>query len=732
MGLRDWWQDDPETLERDAKMAAAADAAFDREFAAAAEAGQLPPGWSTADLYELRRERQAAELATARALAQEPRPVDMERDLGPRAEGAMQIANPQAFAPPRALQIGIREWMEPGDFELQAVDPETGEAVDDTGGKPMGLGNLVQRMREDWADRHTPFPTRNQLSEWQSAGEYRAEVEPELRQRQAEWRAQMAQERADREAAAAAQEREDLTALAAAYSHEMGPEELAAFSAAYGLDPQRVTAAAEVRNLSREELEARANTLDESITEMEAAAGTDLDQFGGMDTVRRSQVELRAVYDRIRDIEIEQAGGWANYLEREDRLEAAAEERWREKEAAAGRWPDREGGAQPADTESGRPDMASQDFVDGLEAAIERGDYPPPQPAGKSEPELDLTDQQAVNDHVRTWAADRGLDVMDLTPEQWQEAETDAWERSRETQPEMAPASEKDISAMGRGDLEWRRDEIEEAMAEVAAAADAGDLARFSEDYVAGLHAADDQVSERLSELRAPRWPEPSAEELEARAASLAVSDAYQERLAQEEARFHSHEQELIERVRAQAAREAEQGVTETELLPEDGSPSRHVEAENGGENATDWKAVEEAHRETEAFVRDLEAEHAGERGVEPEAEPREVIAEMEATAETQSTEQHEDREEREHWGVRDSGREFDDPQVDHEELINPHGVIEGAEAERATEARAAADLVDREDSLRSHPTVDWTIFDGETAAPQHQHEAERGLEMEM
>jgi hypothetical protein len=386
MGLRDWWQDVREIQEHERKAAAAADAAFDREFAAAAEAGQLPPGWSTADLYELRRERQAAELATARALAQEPRPVDMERDLEPRAEGAMQIANPQAFAPPRALQIGIREWMEPGDFELQAVDPETGEAVDDTGGNPMD-----------------PYPTADNF-----------------------------------------------------------------------------------RGLSRDELETKAQELAEGIT----WAG------GEGSWAKLAEGELHAVNERIAQLGIEEELAEHGYA---------------------------------ADTASGH--------------------------------------DQDVQDRVRGWAAERGVEPAELTPEEWERAEADT----------------------------------------------SGEEGRRSRDMA------------------------------------------------------------------------------------------------------------------SQEFAADLEA--TIERG---DYLPRDVTAEMEAVAESQSIEQHDDREDREHWGVRDSGREFDDPEVDHEELINPHGVIGGEEAERATEARAAADLVDREEPLRSHPTVDWTIFHGETAAPQHQHEAERGLEMEM
>jgi hypothetical protein len=889
MGLRDWWQDVREMQEHERKAAAAADAAFDREFAAAAEAGQLPPGWSTADLYELRRERQAAELATARALAQEPRPVDMERDLGPRAEGAMQIANPQAFAPPRALQIGIREWMEPGDFELQAVHPETGEAVDDTGGNPMEVhdrqtewgaeppnsmpeaGRFRQAFDrlEAWIERNVtnrerlpmfhggrdaddqereieravaagqiPVDRDGQLLRdgahydldalreerlaneraadergdahrmpvgWQGleAASQIGETEEQFEDRtyhellmgaqragqllygDTTWRETtdvdrleaMAEERraagwtgenADvapggLEAAAVARERlweamhavehvadrgvlhtgdpaeraaleEVLRATEAVELAEgrglnqtptpMQAERREAVERIFGRydvrdlpapgehpDPERVAGIAgdrdlaariadleamdeggaarliervtgeRVQDMSREELEARAAELAQGI---ERAAGPASAPGGDMaGWAERAQFELDAINHRtaqIREEDLAQAHRVDAAQEREDltALARAYEDQWRD--AAEEKW--READGQTATSEAGReaPTMASQEFVADLESAIDRGAYPP---------------ADVVAGHVRVADGEAGRDPFEGLDEE-----------ARNPQIEVLRAEALEAEDAAQVQREYERGEYDDAATAQQEAEDGVRLWAAER----GLDAAD-LTPEQWQEAEAANWER-----------------------------------------QQQANQAAELAATEEEpgLLPEDGIPIQHVEAspeaENGGENATDWEAVEEAHQETEAFVRDLDAEHERrmqaeqngelpwgsereEAGVEEKAE---VTAETEQSAEAQVIEQHEDREEREHWGMRDGDREVGDPEVDHEELINPHGVIGGEEAERATEARAAADLVDREEPLRSHPTVDWTIFHSETAAPQHQHEAERGLEMEM
>jgi hypothetical protein len=146
---------------------------------------------------------------------------------------------------------------------------------------------------------------------------------------------------------------------------------------AHGLDPEWVTAADRVRTLDMDELMARADTLEKEITEAEAVTGTELERGGGLGEWASddARAELDAIYDRMHDIEVEEAGGWANYVDRQDRWQEAADAGWRAADTATGQ--------EPMTLPPGIAREVGPDEYRTVERDPERQSDPAPQPAAE-------------------------------------------------------------------------------------------------------------------------------------------------------------------------------------------------------------------------------------------------------------------------------------------------------------------------------------------------------------
>jgi hypothetical protein len=432
----------------------------------------------------------------------------------------------------------------------------------------------------------------------------------------------------------ATQERSDTAALLRDHGDEVGPEDAAAFARAYGIDPTEITTAEKVRNMSREELETRAQQLDQGITEAEAAAGTTSDRVGDLsDWAAQARAELAAINERLIADEIEaelaEARAEADTASRHDDpyptadnfrnmsadelvAQADALEKSITEVGGSGAWAERAQGEL----------LAIHDRLAeaGIEAAVaEAGHdwtFAPPRDTELQWEVASETDrahvEQAIEDaedRVRGWAAERGRDAAELTPEEWAQAEAEDGQGEHETQDRGAP-----------------------------------DLA--SQEFTSGLEEAIE---------RGDYPPRDLTVEMEQR---------------YEEQAIHRHEE------RQERDNEGDPAIV-THHSAERVAATAESDPFEGQRNP--FEDLDEETRN--ALIENMRAEEA-------EAEHAQAVAAEYALG------------------------EYDDPEVEHEEFINPHGVIGGEEAERATEAQAAADVVDREEPRRSHPTVDWTIFD--------------------